>query len=57
MRLRIPVLKPSRRTIRILAGTVLALLVLAALTAWLVPKTVRGALTQDVSDPDRKSVV
>ncbi|MGA0582975.1 MAG: DUF748 domain-containing protein, partial [Castellaniella sp.] len=45
-----PVLKPSRRTIRILAGTVLTLLVLAALAAWLVPKAVRGALTQDVSD-------
>jgi len=50
MRLRIPVLKPSRRTIKILAGTVLTLLVLAALAAWLVPKAVRGALTQDVSD-------
>lgn len=50
MRLRIPVWTPSRRTIRILAGTGLTLLVLAALAAWLVPKTVRGALTQDVSD-------
>ncbi|WP_416246342.1 DUF748 domain-containing protein [Castellaniella sp.] len=45
-----PVLKPSRRTVRILAGIVLALLVLAALAAWLVPKAVRGALTQDVSE-------
>lgn len=50
MRMRIPALKPSRRTIRILAGTVLALLVLAALAAWLVPKAARGALTQDLSD-------
>ncbi len=48
--MQMPVLKPSRRTIRILAGIVLALLVLAALAAWLVPKAVRGALTQDVSD-------
>ncbi len=48
--MQMPVLKPSRRTIRILAGIVLALLVLAALAAWLVPKAVRGALTQDVSE-------
>ena len=50
MQLRMPALKPSRRTIKILAGTVLTLLVLAALAAWLVPKAVRGALTQDVSE-------
>lgn len=50
MRLRMPVLKPSRKMLKILAGTVLTLLVLAALTAWLVPKAVRGALTQDVSE-------
>lgn len=50
MRLRMPVLKPSRRMARILAGTTLALLVLAALAAWLVPKAVRSALTQDVSE-------
>lgn len=50
MRLRMPVLKPSRRMAKILAGTVLTLLVLAALAAWLVPKAVRGALTQDVSE-------
>ncbi|MDN5844209.1 MAG: DUF748 domain-containing protein, partial [Alcaligenaceae bacterium] len=45
-----PALKPSRRTLKILAGIVLALLVLAALAAWLVPKAVRGALTDDVSE-------
>ena len=50
MRLRMPVLKPSRRMAKILAGIVLTLLVLAALAAWLVPKAVRGALTQDVSE-------
>ncbi len=50
MRLRMPVLKISQKTDRILASIVLALLILAALSAWLVPKVVRGALTQDVSE-------
>lgn len=50
MQMRMPALKPSRRTIKILAGIALALLVLAALAAWLVPKAVRSALTQDVSE-------
>ncbi|MHA3904970.1 DUF748 domain-containing protein [Castellaniella sp. WN] len=45
-----PVLKPSRRVAKILAGTVLTLLALAALAAWLVPKAVHGALTQEVSE-------
>ncbi|MGB3425377.1 MAG: DUF748 domain-containing protein [Castellaniella sp.] len=50
MQLRMPALKPSRKMLKILAGTVLTLLVLAALAAWLVPKAVRSALTQDVSE-------
>lgn len=50
MPLRMPALKPSRKMLKILAGTVLTLLVLAALAAWLVPKAVRSALTQDVSE-------
>lgn len=50
MQWRMPVLKLGRRGIRILAGIVLALLALAALSAWWVPRAVRGALTQDVSE-------
>ncbi|WP_368640092.1 DUF748 domain-containing protein [Castellaniella ginsengisoli] len=50
MQWRMPVLKLGRRGIRILAGIVLTLLALAALSAWWVPKAVRGALTQDVSE-------
>jgi uncharacterized protein involved in outer membrane biogenesis len=49
MQLRMPVLKFNRRTGKILLGIVLALLVLAALAAWQVPKLTRNALTQDVS--------
>lgn len=50
MQLRMPVLKFSRRMLKILAGIVLTLLVLAALSAWLVPKAIRSALTQNVSE-------
>jgi uncharacterized protein involved in outer membrane biogenesis len=49
MRLRMPVPRLSRRAGKILAGTVLTLLVLAGLAAWLMPKVVHNALTQDVS--------
>ncbi|UHL63904.1 DUF748 domain-containing protein [Paralcaligenes sp. KSB-10] len=49
MRLRMPVPKLSRRAGKILAGAVLTLLVLAGLAAWLMPKVVHNALTQDVS--------
>jgi uncharacterized protein involved in outer membrane biogenesis len=44
-----PVLKFSRRTCKILLSIVLALLVLAALAAWQVPRLTRNALTQNVS--------
>lgn len=50
MQLRMPVLKFSRRAVKILLGIVLTLLVLAGLAAWQVPKLVRGALTQNVSE-------
>ncbi|WP_345797488.1 DUF748 domain-containing protein [Castellaniella sp. MT123] len=50
MHLRMPVLKLSRRTRRILAGITLTLLVLAALSAWLVPKAVHHALTKNVAE-------
>lgn len=50
MRLRMPVLKLSRRAGRILAGIALTLLVLAALSAWLVPKAVHHALTRNVAE-------
>lgn len=49
MQLRMPVLKFNRRTGKILLGIVLALLALAALAAWQVPKLTRNALTHDVS--------
>ncbi|MGN6579957.1 MAG: DUF748 domain-containing protein [Bordetella sp.] len=49
MRWRMPVLKCSRRTCKMLLGIVLALLVLAALAAWQVPKLTRNALTHNVS--------
>lgn len=49
MQLRMPVLKFNRRTGKILLGIALALLVLAALAAWQVPKLTRNALTQNVS--------
>ncbi|WP_323000228.1 DUF748 domain-containing protein [Castellaniella sp.] len=50
MPLRMPVLKLSRRAGRILAGIALTLLLLAALSAWLVPKAVHHALTQNVAE-------
>ncbi|WP_298015376.1 DUF748 domain-containing protein [uncultured Castellaniella sp.] len=50
MPLKMPVLKLSRRALKILAGIVLTLLVLAALSAWLVPKGVHHALTQNVAE-------
>ena len=49
MQLRMPVLKLNRRTGKILLGIVAALLVLAALAAWQVPRLARNALTQNVS--------
>ncbi|WP_019938232.1 DUF748 domain-containing protein [Bordetella sp. FB-8] len=49
MQLRMPVLKLNRRTGKILLGIALALLLLAGVAAWQVPKLVRNALTQDVS--------
>ncbi|WP_424298277.1 DUF748 domain-containing protein [Castellaniella sp.] len=45
-----PVLRLSRRTVKILAGIIGTLLVLAALSAWLVPKAVHHALTQNVAE-------
>lgn len=50
MRLRMPVLKFSRRAVKILAGIVLTLLVLAGLSAWLVPKAAHKLLTQNVAE-------
>lgn len=50
MPLRMPVLKLSRRARKILAGIVGGLLLLAALSAWLVPKTVHHVLTQNVAE-------
>ncbi|HWK60628.1 MAG TPA: DUF748 domain-containing protein [Eoetvoesiella sp.] len=50
MPLQMPVLKLSRRTVKILAGCAAALLVLAALSAWLVPKAVRYAFTHNVAE-------
>lgn len=50
MRLRMPVLKFSRRAVKILAGIVLTLLVLAGLSAWLVPKATHKLLTQNVAE-------
>ncbi|WP_323016214.1 DUF748 domain-containing protein [Castellaniella sp.] len=50
MPLRMPVLKLSPRAVKILAGIALTLLMLAALSAWLVPKAVRHALTQNVAE-------
>ncbi|TAN30464.1 MAG: DUF748 domain-containing protein [Castellaniella sp.] len=50
MPLQMPALKLSRRTGKILAGIALTLLVLAALSAWLVPKAVHRVLTQNVAE-------
>lgn len=50
MPLQMPVLRLSRRAAKILAGIAITLLVLAALSAWLVPKAVRHALTQNVAE-------
>ncbi|MGB6156623.1 DUF748 domain-containing protein [Castellaniella sp.] len=50
MPLRMPVLRLSRRTVKILASIIGTLLVLAALSAWLVPKAVHHALTQNVAE-------
>jgi len=50
MPLQMPVLKLSRRTVKILAGCAATLLVLAALSAWLVPKAVHHALTHNVAE-------
>jgi uncharacterized protein involved in outer membrane biogenesis len=49
MQWQMPVLKLSRRAGKTLLGIVLALLVLAALAAWQVPRLVRDALTQNVT--------
>lgn len=50
MRLRMPVLKFSRKTVKILGGIVLTLLILAGLAAWLVPKATHKLLTQNVAE-------
>ncbi|MGB6242466.1 MAG: DUF748 domain-containing protein [Castellaniella sp.] len=50
MSFRMPVLTLSRRAIRILGGIALTLLLLAALSAWLVPKAVHHALTRNVAE-------
>lgn len=50
MSLRVPVLKLSRRTGKILIGIVLTLLILAALSAWLVPKAVHHVLSKNVAE-------
>ena len=50
MPLQMPVLKLNRRTGKILAGVAITLLILAALSAWLVPKAVHRALTQNVAE-------
>ncbi|WP_246600707.1 DUF748 domain-containing protein [Candidimonas humi] len=44
-----PVLKSKRRVVKILVGIVLTLLVLAGLSAWLVPKVTRNLLTENVA--------
>ncbi|HEX7388428.1 MAG TPA: DUF748 domain-containing protein [Castellaniella sp.] len=49
MPLRTPVLKLSRRAGKILSGIVVGLLLVAALSAWLVPKALHHALTQNVA--------
>lgn len=50
MPLQMPVLKLSRRTVKILAGCAATLLLLAALSAWLVPKAVHHVLTHNVAE-------
>lgn len=50
MPLQMPVLKLSRRTVKVLAGCAAALLLLAALSAWLVPKAVHHVLTHNVAE-------
>ncbi|HEX2519678.1 MAG TPA: DUF748 domain-containing protein, partial [Castellaniella sp.] len=50
MPLQMPALKLSRRAGKILAGIALTLLILAALSAWLVPKAVHHVLTQNTAE-------
>ncbi|MGZ9894421.1 DUF748 domain-containing protein [Bordetella bronchiseptica] len=49
MPVRMPGVRLTRRTVKVLLATVLVVLLLAGLAAWQVPRIVRGALTQDVS--------